>query len=169
MGSYIMTSPSWNKLAISHLQQLIVPNGYNAVGLDCVVHLLLLVGCHGFDIRLIVGVLCFEAMVKSIRRIFGDCTLCSCVISPSDTLCCCTLFSAGGRSIDCSDSTTLVRPNDCCRNGDIGGGSLSNVSKSSMMSENVSVGVMVGSSFVVGKKSTVLDCCIFFVVSINIL
>ena len=146
---------------------MMVPNGYNAVGVERVVRLLLLVGC--VDILLIVGVLGVGTVVKSIQRIPGVNTFCSRIVSPSDTLCCCTLFDTGGRIIDCSDSTALVSPNDCGRNGDIGGGSLSTVSKSSMMSDNVSVGVIVGSSVVVGKKSTVLYCRIFLVVSISML
>ena len=48
-------------------------------------------------------------------------------------------------------------------------GVLSTVSKSSMMSDNVSVGAVVGSLVVVGKQSTVLDCRILLVVSISIL
>ena len=162
MGSYIVTSPSWNKLSISHLRRIIVPNGYNAVGVDRVILL-------GTDICLMVGVLGIAAVVKSSRRISGRCTLCPRGISPSNTLCCCTLWSDGGHSIDCRALTAVVRPNDCGRNGDIGGGSLSTVSKSSMISDNVSVGVIVGSSVVVGKKSTVLDCRFFLVVSISIL
>ena len=168
MGSYIITSPSWNKLSISHLLQMIVPNEYNEFDVDQVVRLLLLDGCDGFDILLIIGVLGVRAVVKSIRHISGVSNLCSYIVYPSDTLCCCTLFSVGCCSIDCSDSTALVSPNDCGRNGDIGGGSLSTVSKSSIMSDYVSVGVIVGSSAVVGKKFTVLDCRIFLVVPISI-
>ena len=59
--------------------------------------------------------------------------------------------------------------NEVRNKGDIGGGSFRTVSRSLMMSDNVSVGVMVGSSQVEGKKSTVLDCRIFFVISINTL
>ena len=130
---------------------MIVPIGYNAVGVDRVVLL-------GIDIVLIVGALVVGALMTSMRR-----------ISVVGTLCCCTHWSDGGRRIDCSASTAFVRPNDCGRNGDIGGGSLRTVSKSSMMSDNVSVGVIVGSREVVGKKSTVLDCRTFLVVSIRTL
>ena len=49
--------------------------------------------------------------------------------------------------------TALVRPNNCGRKGDIGDGSLSTVSRSSMVRHNFSVRVMVGLSLVVGKKS----------------
>ena len=45
-----------------------MPNGYNAVSVDRVDCLLLLVGCDGTDILLIVGVLGVGAVVKSIRR-----------------------------------------------------------------------------------------------------
>ena len=147
-----------NTFKISHLRRIIVPNGYNAVGVDRVALL-------GTDIFLMVGALVVGAVVKSIRRISGVCTLCS----RGNTLCCCTLWSDGGRRIDCSASTAFVSPNVCGRNGDIGGGSLRTVSKSSMMSDNVSVGVIVGSREVVGKKSTVLDCRTFLVVSIRTL
>ena len=47
-----------------------VPNRYNAVGVDCVDNFLLLVGCVGTDVRLIVGVLCSRVVVKSIRWVF---------------------------------------------------------------------------------------------------
>ena len=125
VGSYIITSPSWNKLSISHLRQIIVPNGYNDVGGDRVALLL-----FGTVILRIFGVCVVGVLAKSIRRTSGVCTLCSYVMPSFNTLCCCILWSVGGCSIDCSASIALVRPNVCGRNGDIGGGSLSMVSKS---------------------------------------
>ena len=120
-----------------------VPKGHNVVGDDMEVRWLV-AGC---------------LLVKSIQCTNVGRTgtnLCSCVDSPFVQI-----------WIDCSEVTALVRSKLCGKNGDIGGGCWRTVSKLSSINESVFVAVTIGSLHVVGKKSTVFDLRIDFVISIQ--
>ena len=94
---------------------MIVPNGNNGVGDDWADLLFLFVGCVGIDMHLIGGELRFGLEDKSMRWTSGavlSFTLCYYTNSSVDTLCSCTNFSVGGRSIDWRVSTSVVRPNN---------------------------------------------------------
>ena len=81
---------------------------------------------------------------KSIHRTF--------VVALFFTLCPCTYSSFVDCSIDWSVLTAVVRFNVYGKKEDIGGGSFRIVSKSFIISDNVFVGVIIGSSHAEGKK-----------------